>query len=378
LRPTEPRQDPLACDDVKSSTLAQLIPSRRNTDFVGTITLDHNLASGFCESAAGRKSSVPENSAAPEGVRALSTPKLDSSPSPEVRHHIHDGILAWAWSDGRSIPANRVHADGAAGALHYACAVIEGVRVYGGRAFLARLHAERLRTSAARLGFDVPWSTDQIEAALAQVIASNAMHDGYLRPIAWPDGGGLRLASEHEAIRLAVYGLSLPSALGARARGRALLVSTWVRPGPPFAPDGVKGAAGYLVGGLALREATSLGFDDALLLDSSHSVCELTTANILVCIDGVMVTPPPGPALGGITRTALLDWARKQGRPCVERRFGLEELARASEVIACGTALEIAPITRIRTPDLDLTFPIGPMWFELAEAYLQMTVAKDR
>jgi len=91
-----------------------------------------------------------------------------------------------------------------------------------------------------------------------------------------------------------------------------------------------------------------------------------------------MVTPPPGPALGGITRTALLDWARKQGRPCVERRFGLEELARASEVIACGTALEIAPITRIRTPDLDLTFPIGPMWFELAEAYLQMTVAKDR
>ena len=49
--------------------------------------------------------------------------------------------------------------------LHYGSCVFEGECVYNGRVFKLREHTERLIKSAETLGFEIPYSLEEIEQA---------------------------------------------------------------------------------------------------------------------------------------------------------------------------------------------------------------------
>ena len=51
--------------------------------------------------------------------------------------------------------------------LHYASCVFEGERAYGGKIFKLTEHTERLHKSAEYLGFEIPYSVEEIDAACA-------------------------------------------------------------------------------------------------------------------------------------------------------------------------------------------------------------------
>src|SRR3546814_14132083 len=69
-------------------------------------------------------------------------------------------------------------------ALHYASSVFEGQRLYNGTIFRLSDHSARLVSSAKILGFDLPWSVAQIDAACMEVVKANGLADGYVRPVA--------------------------------------------------------------------------------------------------------------------------------------------------------------------------------------------------
>ena len=46
-------------------------------------------------------------------------------------------------------------------------------------------HSERLQSSAALLGFEIPWSVAEIDAACNEVLKANDLIDAYMRPVAW-------------------------------------------------------------------------------------------------------------------------------------------------------------------------------------------------
>ena len=50
--------------------------------------------------------------------------------------------------------------------LHYASSVFEGERMYNGEIFKLREHTERLFYSAKELGFEIPYSIEEIDARL--------------------------------------------------------------------------------------------------------------------------------------------------------------------------------------------------------------------
>ena len=54
-------------------------------------------------------------------------------------------------------------------ALHYASAVFEGERCYGGKIFKLTEHSERLAFSAGELGFELPYSVAEVDAACIAV-----------------------------------------------------------------------------------------------------------------------------------------------------------------------------------------------------------------
>jgi branched-chain amino acid aminotransferase len=289
------------------------------------------------------------------------------------------GLSLWAWVDGAVVPADSVRISPAGAGMHYAATVLEGIRAYDGRLFRPEAHAARLLQSALIVGLGEELLVADVVAACRALLEADGGGDRYLRPLLWDDGGRLQLAGHRPRPRLAVLSAALPSVLAARGpvepRPLRVLGSSWRRAAEPFAPHRVKGSATYAVGGMALRQARLLGFDDALLLDAEGDVCELTTANVLAVVGGALVTPPVGPALPGITRAELLDLAESVGLTTDERPTTVADLAVASEVMACGTGLEIRAVTELRVGGDELHYDVGEVCRALATGLRDRTRA---
>ena len=69
------------------------------------------------------------------------------------------------WFDGKIVPWADAKLHVLSHGLHYASAVFEGERAYGGEIFKLTEHTERLHASAEILGFTIPWSVAEIDAA---------------------------------------------------------------------------------------------------------------------------------------------------------------------------------------------------------------------
>jgi branched-chain amino acid aminotransferase len=91
----------------------------------------------------------------------------------------------WIWFDGEMVPWREAETHVLTHGLHYASSVFEGQRAYNGEIFKLTEHSERLRNSAAILGFELPWSVDEINAACKEVLKANGLGDAYMRPVAW-------------------------------------------------------------------------------------------------------------------------------------------------------------------------------------------------
>ncbi|HUC17243.1 MAG TPA: branched-chain amino acid aminotransferase [Acetobacteraceae bacterium] len=256
-----------------------------------------------------------------------------------------DGTIWW---DGALIPWREARPHVLSHGLHYASAVFEGERAYGGRIFRLGDHTARLLESGRLLGFTIPWSAAEIDEACNAVLRANALSDAYLRPIAWRGSEQLAVAARRTRIHLAIAAWPWPNLFGAgRREGVTLDIARWKRPSPETAPTAAKASGLYMIGTLAKHEAEEAGFDDALMLDWRGFVAEATGANIFLVIDGALHTPTPDGFLDGITRRTVMDLARQRRIRAVERAILPEALAQASEVLLVGTAAEVTPVRRI-------------------------------
>mgnify|MGYP001058516741 CR=1 FL=1 len=99
------------------------------------------------------------------------------------------------WRDGTLVPWDEATVHVLSHALHYGSGVFEGIRAYRTEAGTAVLrltdHMRRLHRSAAACMIPLEWSVEQLAAAAKQVVVSNELDSGYIRPIAFYDSGGL-------------------------------------------------------------------------------------------------------------------------------------------------------------------------------------------
>ena len=256
-----------------------------------------------------------------------------------------DGAIWW---DGTLIPWRDARPHVLSHGLHYATAVFEGERAYNGRIFRLRDHTERLIQSGRLLGFDIPWTADQIDAACQETLAANGLTDGYVRPIAWRGSEVLGVSPAGTRIHLAIAAWAWPSYFGAdRMEGIRLAEAVWRRPSPDTAPTAAKSTCLYTIGSLSKQRAEDEGYDDALMLDWRGQVAEATGANIFFVIDGALHTPTPEGFLDGITRRSVMRLAARHQMQVVERPIGGEEIGRATEVFLAGTAAEVTAVRAI-------------------------------
>jgi branched-chain amino acid aminotransferase len=252
--------------------------------------------------------------------------------------------------------------------LHYASCVFEGERSYNGRIFKLREHTDRLLKSARILGFDIPYSADQIDAACNEVCKVNDIVDGYIRPISWRGSEMMGVSAQENTIHLAIAAWPWPSYFSpeARMKGIRLKTSEWRRPAPETAPTDSKAAGLYMICTMSKHAAEAEGYDDALMLDWRGQVAEATGANIfLVFNDGKLHTPTPDCFLNGITRKTVIGLAQAREIEVIERTIMPEELADATEVFLTGTAAEVTPVGEID----DNKFTVGDISRWLMDDY---------
>ena len=258
-----------------------------------------------------------------------------------------DGLI---WVDGTMVPWRDAKLHILTHALHYASSVFEGERVYGGSIFKLTEHSERLETSARTLGFDLPYSVAEIDAACQEVCRANDIVDGYVRPVAWRGTEMMGVSAQQTKVHVSIAAWPWPSYFSpeARMKGIKMKTSPWRRPSPDTAPVHAKAAGLYMICTLSKHAAEAEGCDDALMLDWRGHVAEATGANIFLRFDDDKLhTPTPDCFLDGITRRTVIELAKARDIEIVERTILPDELAGASEVFLTGTAAEVTPVGRI-------------------------------
>ncbi len=255
----------------------------------------------------------------------------------------------WIWLDGRMIEWRDAKIHILTHALHYASAVFEGERAYGGQIFKSAEHSRRLRESARILDFEVPWSVAEIDAAKAEVLKRNDFVDAYVRPIAWRGSEMMGVSAQHNKIHLGVAAWVWPSYFdpAQRMKGIRLDFAEYRRPDPATAPSLAKAAGLYMICTISKHRAERRGYADALMLDWQGRVAETTGANVFFVKDGAIHTPTADCFLSGITRATVVDLARRRGMDVIERRIMPSELGDFSECFITGTAAEVTPVGEI-------------------------------
>jgi branched-chain amino acid aminotransferase len=282
----------------------------------------------------------------------------------------YDDRDGWIWLDGAFTPWRDAKIHVLTHALHYASAVFEGERMYGGEIFRLAEHTRRLFRSAEILDYEIPYTVAEIEAACKETCARNGLKDCYVRPIAWRGSEVMGVSAHASKVHVAIAVWEWPSYFDPvqKAKGIALTWAKYRRPAPDTAPTASKAAGLYMICTISKHAAEREGFADALMLDWRGYVAEATGANVFFVRDGVLHTPIPDCFLDGITRRAVMGLAKEKGFDVVERHIVPEELADFSECFIVGTAAEVTPVAQVG----DYRFTPGNISLSLMDDYSLM------
>ncbi len=275
-----------------------------------------------------------------------------------------DGFI---WFDGALRPWRDANVHILTHAMHYASAVFEGVRCYGGNIFALTEHSQRLIDSAKILGFTIPWSREEIEAAMQETVTANGLVDAYVRPIAWRGSEQMGVSAQRTKPHLAIACWEWGAYFGAEAlsKGLRLNIAPWRRPAPYTAPTKSKAAGLYMICTMSKHAAEDAGYNDALMLDWRGQVAEATGANVFFMKNGVLHTPTPDCFLDGITRRTVMKLARRRNIEIVERAIWPEELEGFEQAFLTGSAAEVTPLAEIGP----WRFEVGALTQQLARDY---------
>ncbi len=279
-----------------------------------------------------------------------------------------DQLSGDIWYDGTFVPWSEAKLHVLSHGLHYGSSVFEGERAYGGRIFKSEEHTERLLASARMLGFEIPYTAEQINAAKEETLARMNLTDAYIRPVAWRGSEMMGISAQHNTIHLAIATWEWPSYFKPeeRLKGIRLDMAEYRRPAPATAPFKAKAAGLYMICTISKHAAEAKGYTDALMLDWRGQVAEATGANVFFVKDGKIHTPTPDCFLNGITRQTVIGLARDRGIEVVERVIMPEELPEFEQCFVTGTAAEVTPVSEIAGN----TYQVGDIIKTLMQDYV--------
>jgi len=289
------------------------------------------------------------------------------------------------WMDGKLIPWEKAKVHVLTHTLHYGLGVFEGIRYYkckDGTSAVFRLkeHMDRFFNSALIGGFEIPYSREELHKAIFDTLKDSSLDEAYVRPITFIGYGDMGvLPTKDNPIQVAIAVWPWGAYLGDEGlkNGIRLKTSSYTRHHVNVMMTKAKICGNYVNSVLAKKEAISLGYDEALMLDVDGYVSEASGENVFLVKDGAIKTTPLTSILPGITRDSVMTLARDKAIPLVQDRFTRDELYTADEAFLTGTAAEITPIREVDNRKIGQGKP-GPITLSLQETFFNVVRGADK
>jgi branched-chain amino acid aminotransferase len=281
------------------------------------------------------------------------------------------------WLDGKLVPFDQARVHVLTHALHYGIGVFEGIRGYqtaDGRSAVFRLkeHVQRLYDSAHILTIEIPFPAERLEQACIDVLRSNKLAAGYIRPLAFTGAGALGVGAQNPIqVLVAAWPWGAYLSEDGLRKGIRAKVSSFTRMHVNVNMVRAKISGQYVNSFFATREASMAGYDEAILLDTEGYVCEGAGENLFIVKGGVLRTPPLSSAvLAGITRDSVLRIAQDMGIPVREEKFTRDTMYLADELFMTGTAAEVTPVREVDNRRIGKGEP-GPVTKRIQEVFFR-------
>lgn len=262
--------------------------------------------------------------------------------------------------------------------IHYGSSLFEGARCYltkkGPAIFRLEAHTDRLFNSCKIYRMEIPYTKEEINRAIIDLIKVNKLDTCYIRPVVYR--GYEQLGVDPTAcpvdVSIAVWRWGKYLGPEALENGVPVCVSSWNRMAPNTLPAMAKSGANYMNAQLIKMEAKEHGYVEGIALDVFGFVSEGSGENVFIVRDGALITPPFGCSiLPGITRNTVITLAHEVGIKVIEQSIPREALYVADEVFFTGSAAEITPIKSIDKVIIG-NGKRGPVTKELQERFFQI------
>jgi branched-chain amino acid aminotransferase len=256
------------------------------------------------------------------------------------------------WHNGKLIPWDQAQIHVMSHVVHYGSSVFEGIRCYtqptGAGIFRLPEHMARLVDSAKIYRMPLPYTLDQLLAAVVDVVEANGVAPCYIRPIAFRGYGEMGVNPLRSPVE--VYIANFPWGKYVHGdKGADVCISSWNRLAPNTMPTLAKAGANYMNSQLIRMEAEINGYSEGIGLDTNGYLSEGSGENLFLVRGGVLYTSPlANSVLNGITRNSVLTIAKQLGIEIVEQALLREMIYVADEAFFTGTAAEV---THLRSVD---------------------------
>ena len=291
-------------------------------------------------------------------------------------------LSRYVWFDGKYIQTEKAQVPITTHAIHYGTSIFEGIRAYwnGKNLFVFRLdeHIKRFRRSGKFYNISLNFSDKDIANAITGICKKNKIKKScYIRPFYFVGDYGINLhVTEKAPTNVAIF--TFPFGDLFNKNGITAGVVSWKKFSDASTPPQAKMGGNYLNSIIATQEAKRNGVDEAILLDQNGNVSEAPGENIFIVRDGRLSTPSlSSSALEGITRDAIIEFARDLKLDVIERSIVRSELETSDEIFLTGTAAEITPVISIDSKIIGNGKP-GNITKKIMKKYTDIVMNEDK
>lgn len=287
------------------------------------------------------------------------------------------------WYKGDVMNVNDARINILAPTAQFGLNVFEGIPCYWNDkqkqlyAFRLNDHYDRLLRSARLIQINCPYSKADMENALKAAVKANEYDENLsVRQTLFVDGFGSWGSEEPVDMFVAPIPRGRTSA-EYNKKGLHTCVTSWRRISDTTLSPRIKCGANYINSRVGQREALRNGYDTCLFLNDAGKVSEGPGSCFFMVVRGTLVTPMlTDSVLESITRDTVIQLARANGIPVVERTVDRTELYTCDEAFLCGSAMEITPVLSVDRYTVG-NGETGELTRRLHKAYLDAAMGKD-
>ena len=225
--------------------------------------------------------------------------------------------------------------------------VWEGMRLHKGRLLFLEAHMERLYEGAKAIDMDIGLSPEQMVTRIDEVLAGNSMDtDVHIRLMV--TRGIKSTPYQHPKVTITPPTVVIIPEYKVAVEGPGLKLATvHVRRGAPDVQDPALNTHSKLNCITACIQADKMGADEALMLDPHGFVATCNSTHFFIVRKGEVWTSSGRYCLAGITRANILQLARGNAIPALEKDFSLKDVYNADEAFVTGTFAGLIPVHEI-------------------------------